>query len=121
MPQGSPGQGRAMPQGRLSRGLNTFLSTHIIGNTCTLVFTIIFDTFNTYQVSVYMLVSYQFSFLFFSKNEDDEMYEDLEEISPKIAIFDPNTSKIKSLKQNLLKISLEYLFMLNTMLLFILL
>ena len=41
------------------------------------------------------------------------MYEDLEEIVVKNAISNENTRKIKLLKQNLCKISLEYFFMLE--------
>ena len=81
-----------------------------------LVFTIIFDVYDTVTVSVYMLLSYGFSFN--SKIEETEMYQDLEEIVPKIARSDQYIIK---LKQNLLKISLEYFFMLNIMPLFILL
>ena len=51
MPQSSPGQGRGMPQGILS-----------IGNM--LVFTIIFDIYDTYaaEVSDHMSLPYSFSF-----------------------------------------------------------
>ena len=47
MPQSSPGQGRGMPPGSISRGFQGILS---IGNM--LVFTTIFDVYDTYGAEV---------------------------------------------------------------------
>ena len=63
MPQGSPGQGRGMPPGSISRGFN-MLSRHPNNM---LVFTIIFDVYDTYGAEVHFHLT--------AISEVDEMYE----------------------------------------------
>ena len=60
--QGSPGQGRGMPPGSLSRGFDMFSRHPSIADM--LVFTIIFDVYDTYgaNVSDHMSIPYSFSF-----------------------------------------------------------
>ena len=60
MPQGSPSQGRAMPQAILSSGFDMFQGTHSI--IYIQVVHVNFDVYDTYrvEVSVHMLLPYSF-------------------------------------------------------------
>ena len=73
MPQGSPGQGRGMPPGSISRGFDMIQGILSIGNV--LVFTIIFDVYDAYGAEVSDHMSLLYSFSLNAISEVDEMYE----------------------------------------------